>query len=339
MKSIYSTDEILSDHPYARPNQFGSQRLHGGYDEQGTYVSPRTMLRWPAIRAWQENLKAEGGALIDASTRILRAPHYPNLAQMKLLLQHGVTLPLWNSLTIIGAIEGRGRMLAAITAPDFQELVVEDIAETATAHLNKGLFLAHGLDEGGDGTGRIGAHDQMWYVVRDLALGENAHPIPTIPERAGRPGGDTSEMPQLPMPAEMLIKQLMHVLMIEIRAERGFAFNVALLRDPELFTDRHEKAEQAATIIDQIRQDESPHVAYLQLFISEFRRLHFKTPSGPVEGRRFLDPVWTKIVAWNADDVPRQQRKATREMVARLLHARPDGAALLAEFDGLADAE
>ncbi|HEY1753268.1 MAG TPA: hypothetical protein VGG29_18570, partial [Caulobacteraceae bacterium] len=114
MKLIYSTDEILADHPFARPNMFGSRRLHGGYDAAGTYVSPRTLGRWPAIHAWQDALKARGGELIDASTRLLSAPHYPNLAQMKLLLQHGVTQPLWNSLTTTGIIEGRGKMLATI---------------------------------------------------------------------------------------------------------------------------------------------------------------------------------------------------------------------------------
>jgi len=59
-----------------------------------------------------------------------------------MLLQHGVTLPLWNSLTTTGIIEGRGRMLTGITAPDFQALVEEDISETATAHLNRGIVLA-----------------------------------------------------------------------------------------------------------------------------------------------------------------------------------------------------
>ena len=88
--------------------------------------------------------------------------------------------------------------------------------------------------------GPIGAHDQMWFLARDLVLGENAHPIPAIPERSGRPGGEGRELPQVPMPHEMLIKQLMNILMIEIRAERSFAFNVALFRDPEVFQDRRE---------------------------------------------------------------------------------------------------
>jgi len=338
MKLIYSADEILADHPFARLNTFGARRLHGGYDANGVYHSPRTLNRWPAIEAWKASFLAKGGELIDASTRLLTAPHYPNLAQMKLLLAAGVTLPLWNNLTTTGIIEGRGKMLAQITAPDFQPLVQDDISETATAHLNKGLFVAHGLDEGGDGVSPVGAHDQMWFVARDLVLGENAHPIPEIPERAGRPGAEGREMPQIPAPHEMLIKQLMNVLMIEIRAERAFAFNAALFRDPEAFADRRADADKAAVIIDQIRKDEGSHVAYLQLFISELRGFHFKTEGGPVLGATFIDPLWAKIVAWNADDVPRQAQASARELVGACLAKRPDGARLLEKFDALGDA-
>jgi hypothetical protein len=339
MQLRYASEEILADHHYARPNMFGSRRLHGGYDAEGIYRSPRTLTRWPAIEAWRAAFLKKGGELVDVSTRILSAPHYPNMAQMKLLLANGVTLPLWNNLTTTGIIEGRGRMLATIVAPDFQPLVEEDISETATAHLNNGLFVAHGLDEGGDGTDAIGAHDRMWYVARDLVLGENAHPIPVIPERGGRTGADEREMPQVPAPYEALIKQLMDILLIEIRAERGFAFNIALMRDPEAFADRREAADQAAAIVDQIRQDEASHVAYLQQFVSEIRAMHFKTRDGVVEGKSFIDPVWARIVAWNADNVPRAGARATRELVERCLKPRPDGAALLAKFDALADEE
>ncbi len=339
MQLRYSSEEILADHVYVRPNLFGKKRLHGGYDAEGVYRSPRTAGRWPAIEAWKENLLARGGELVDVSTRILSAPHYPNLAQMKLLLANGVTLPLWNNLTTTGIIEGRGRMLATIQAPDFQPLVEDDISETATAHLNKGLFVAHGLDEGGDGSGKIGAHDEMWYVVRDLVLGANAHPIPVIPERGGRPGGDTREMPQIPPPHEALIKQLMNILLIEIRAERSFAFNIALMRDPEAFPARRAEAEQAAAIVDQIRQDEASHVAYLQLFVSELRGFHFKTANGAVQGKSFIDPVWSRVVAWNADNVPTAGARATRELIDRFCRAKPDGAALVERFDALADEE
>jgi len=337
MQLRYSSEEILADPPFARPNLFEGRRLHGGYDEAGRYVSPRTLNRWPAIRAWRTALEAGGGELIDASTQILRSPHYPNLAQMKVLLSYGVTLPLWNSLTTTGIIEGRGRMLAAIPAPDIQALVEEDIAETTTAHLGLGLFVAHGLDEGGDGTGQIGAHDRMWYLARDLVLGAHAHPVPEIPERAGRPGAEGREMPELPAACEMLVKQLMNVLMIEIRAERAFIFNAELMRDPEAFPGRGQAAERAAVIIDQIRQDEASHVAYLQLFISELRSFHFKTVQGLRQGKTFIDPVWRRIVDWNADDVPRLQRQATRELIGRCLATRPDGAAVMRRIDELED--
>jgi len=337
MQLRYSSEEILADHPYVRPNLFGKRQLHGGYGADGVYHSPRTFKRWPAIQAWRANFLKKGGELIDASTRILHAPHYPGLAQMKLLLANGITLPLWNNLTTTGIIEGRGRMLATIEAPDFQPLVTEDISEMATAHLNRGLFVAHGLDEGGDGTNRIGAHDQMWYLARDLVLGANAHPMPEIPERGGRPGGDGREMPQIPAGHEALIKQLMNVLLIEIRAERGFEFNVNLMRDPEAFTDRRADATRAADIVDQIRQDEASHVAYLQLFVSELRPLHFKTADGVVEGKTFIDPVWAKIVAYGADEVPVMQRKVTRELIEACVKGKPSGAALMAQFDALGD--
>lgn len=335
MKLIYSRDEILADGPYARPNSYGTRRLHGGFDATGSYVSPRTLGRWPAIRAWREQLLAEGGELIDASTQVLRAPHYPSPAQMKLLLQHDITLPLWNSLTTIGIIEGRGRMLTAVTAPDFQSMIDGDISGTATAHLNKGLLLAHGLDEGGDGTYGIGAHDAMWFLVRDLVFGENLHPIPETPAREMRPGSDLREMPALPPEAEGLIKLLMNVLMVEIRAERGFAFNLALLRDVELFTDRRDKAELAASIVTQIQQDEAPHVAYLQLLISEIRHFQFKSPDGTIEGRALIDPIWAKVSAWHANQVPFMQRQATHELVKGCLAHRQDGPSLMKTFDAL----
>ena len=337
MQLRYTSREILAEHPYARSNMFDGSKLHGGYDESGKYISPRTLHRWPAINAWRQAFIDRGGELIDASTRILKAEHYPNHAQMKFLLDHGVTLPLWNSLTTTGIIEGRGKMLAAIQAPDFQALIEDDISETATAHLNKGLFVAHGLDEGGAEGSDIGAHDKMWYVARDLVLGKNAHPIPAIAERAGRTGATEREMPLLPEVHEGLIKQLMNLLMIEIRAERGFIFNAGIMRDKSLFTDRRERAEQAATIIDQIRQDEASHVAYLQLFISELRSFGFKTENGRVEGKDIVDPVWAKVVEWNANDVPRTQQRNQRALIVECLSELDDGEALVRSFDALGD--
>ena len=40
MQLRYSADEILADPPFARLNQFGEKRLHGGYDERGLRSGP-----------------------------------------------------------------------------------------------------------------------------------------------------------------------------------------------------------------------------------------------------------------------------------------------------------
>ena len=60
MQLRYTSEEILADHPYARPNLFGERRLHGGYDADGVYRSPRTAVRWPAIKAWTNAPGARG---------------------------------------------------------------------------------------------------------------------------------------------------------------------------------------------------------------------------------------------------------------------------------------
>jgi hypothetical protein len=141
-KLRYSAEELLADHPYAKPHVEAGYKLHGGFDSAGHYVSPRTLNRWPAIRAWSEALKARGGELIDSSQQLMVRGHFPTEAQQKLLLEQGLGETLWDSLTVTGVIEARGRRLATAEAPDFQSIIVEDISDTATGHLNKGLLKA-----------------------------------------------------------------------------------------------------------------------------------------------------------------------------------------------------
>ena len=47
----YTRDEIMADHDYAQPQIEAGYRLHGGFDASGNYVSPRTLNRWPAVKA------------------------------------------------------------------------------------------------------------------------------------------------------------------------------------------------------------------------------------------------------------------------------------------------
>jgi hypothetical protein len=310
----YAREALIATHPGLAPHEAVGYRLHGGLDAKGAYVSPRVLNRWPAVAAWNAQLEARGWSLIDATTRLLRLPAYPNAAQERLLLGEGLSQLLWNSLTVTGVIEARGKQLALFDAPDFQQIVVEDIGETALGHLHKGLFEAHGWDEGGGDprTPELGAHDAMWFAVRDLVFGKDAYPLPEVPESISRPEGANREMPQLPAGFEALVKLLMNVLLIEVRAESFFAFCCEVFRDPANFADRRAEAEQAARMVERIRQDEQVHVAYLQTALSELRSYTLKAEGGgKVAGAQVFDPVWADMVDWHG----RRERELSRERV------------------------
>lgn len=332
-KLTYTTDEILAEHPYAKPHVEADYTLHGGFDAQGNYISPRTLHRWPAIRAWEEALRARGQEVIDTSQQLMTKGSYPNVAQQGFLLDLGLGQTLWDSLSVTGVVEARGKVLATAEAPDFQSIVKEDISRTATAHLNKGLFRAHGLDEGGDGV--KGGHDAMWFAVRDMLFGKHAYPHAEVPASLGRP--DTGRlMPQIPPEFERCILMLMNVLMIEVRAENFFNFCTAVMRDPANFRDRRDVALHAAELVDRIRQDEASHVGYLSVVISELRSFTFRTADGTTaRGSDFIDPVWRGMVEWHAVTQVDWDREQARKAFEDMFRARPDGEILLRRFESL----
>ncbi|HSV02753.1 MAG TPA: hypothetical protein VLI41_06060 [Phenylobacterium sp.] len=342
-KLRYTRDELIASHDFARPHEAAGYRLHGGFDADGAYVSPRVRNRWPAVEAWSAALEARGWPLLDATTSLLELPAYPNVEQERLLLGAGFGQFLWNSLTVTGVIEARGKQLALFEAPDMQQIVVDDVADAALGHLGKGLFEAHGWDEGGGDarTPELGAHDQMWFAVRDTVFGKDAYPLPEVPENISRPEAAGRELADLPPGFEALIKMLMNVLLIEVRAESFFAFCCAVFRDPANFTDRRAAAEQAAQIVERIRQDEQSHVAYLRVALSELRSFTLKTVSGGRKpGAEILDPLWTQMVEWHGRRERELARERTRAEIARQVSARlgeARGRAFLSEFDALGE--
>lgn len=332
---VYTREEILADHAYAKPHVEAGYRLHGGFDADGIYISPRTRHRWPAIRAWSEALTSRGHTLIDSSQELMVRGSFPTVAQQKFLLDLGLGQSLWNSLTVTGVIEARGLALADAEAPDFQSIVVGDISATATGHLNKGLLRAHGLDEGGDSERGEGGHDAMWFAVRDMLFGRNAYSLPEIPQSLARPELGRL-MPQIAKAYEDWILLLMNVLMIEVRAENFFRFCTDVMRDPETFRDRRDMAELAAALVGRIRQDEAPHVGYLTAVVSELRSLNFRTADGEtIKGAEMIDPVWRGMVHWHAvtnADFAHQQAHAA--LTAALI-AQDNGRDLVQRFDRL----
>jgi len=332
---VYSEDELLREHDYAAPHVAAGFRLHGGFDAGGRYLSPRTLVRAPAVRAWQDRLRDEGHALLPADPSLLRAGPYPSFEQTRCLLRHGIDQGLWNSLTITGIIEARGRVLAAYRAPDFQPLVEEDLSARALGHLNKGLLRAHGADEGGEPERGIGGHDAMWFAIRDLVLGKDRHPIPDVPPRIAREDEAERLEPRLPLAHEQMITLLMNVLMIEVRAETVFALTERLLRDPSLFPTRRAEAEEAVILVNRIRQDEEIHVEYLRTVLSELRALTFRSAGGRFSGAEVIDPMWRVLVHWHAVENPRRAHAEQQTLVRRRILAHPGGESILREFEAL----
>jgi len=335
VRLTYTREELLANHNFARPHIEAEYRLHGGFDESGKYISPRTLHRWPAIRAWSGALRARGHDLVNSSQQLLTREHYPNLPQQNLLLQLGLGQSLWDSLSVTGVIEARGRRLAENPAPEFPDITVDDISQTATGHLNKGLLIAHGLDEGGDPSRAEGGHDKMWFAVRDMLFGKHAYPHAIVPESLARPEMGRL-MPQIPAEYENWILLLMNVLMIEIRAEKFFSFCTAVMRDAGNFQDRRHVAMHAAELVDRIRQDEAPHVGYLAVVVSELRTFTFTTmDGGRAKGADFIDPIWRGLVQWHAATNHDFQREQTRTDLHRILGAESNAADLIRRFDDL----
>ncbi|HEY5288514.1 MAG TPA: hypothetical protein VIJ59_00645 [Caulobacteraceae bacterium] len=337
----FTRDELMRSHAYARPHVEAGYRLHGGFTPEGAYVSPRTLVRWPAVRAWAAALEAKGWPIIDASAALIERPGFPNFDQQKLLIGEGLGQTFWDSLTVTGIIEARGQGLCSYAAPDLARLIVDDVTQTATGHLGKGLLYAHGADEGGDPAAPgEGAHDAMWFAARDLAFGKGAWPLASAPDSIAREA-QGREMPLLPEACEQFIKFMMNVLMIEVRAESFFDLCQRVFRDPALFAERRKGADLAAELVERIRTDEAIHVAYLRVLISEMRDFTWKTvDGGTARGAEILDPVWERMVEWHGRtqrDLAAERSRAQLE--TRLIAERGPSAAgrLLERLDALGD--
>ena len=97
-------------------------------------------------------------------------------------------------------------------------------------------------------------------------------------------------MPELPAEIEGLISLLANLLIIEFRAELGFAEAQQILRSPDVFVDQLAEAELVAEIIERIPTDELIHVRSLCVYLGELRSVTFRTTDGAtVSGRDCWD--------------------------------------------------
>jgi len=322
MRTRYSREEILADHPYERPLVLDGVPCHGGF-VAGHYVSPRTCWRAPAIEAWQARLPA--GELeavlgaIDASV----PPHFPSAAQTRLLVRHGVTVPLVRLLSLIAIVEGfGGDVLRLVALPPLGERVLDDVDGTALAHLGP-LFEAHARDEAG--------HRRMWELARDIAL--DRPPVPKdLAPALGTPATPRL-FPEIAADLEALVLRMLGVLVIEVFAIAAFRWAKEVLGDATLFR-RHD---EARTLFGYIQQDESPHVGYLATALAELRCRRLAGIAGaPVAGRDVVDRARDMIVAFQAGPRHRANVEFRTQVVERCLADHPGGPSLLAEFRALA---
>ena len=307
-------------------------RCHGGFDDDGAYVSPRTANRVPAIAAWQAKHRRDFG------TELLDLPldtwpeHYPNVAQARYLIE-GRPEPIISTLTRIGTVEGFGAMIRHSPLPDLQRMVVEDTGHRPGPPRG-GLFEAHARDEAGFED--EGGHEQMWFAARDVAF-EN--PVTEdqralMLERMGiAPPGSGGQVDLAALRAagarqpllarrhrlrpRALITRMIRLLLIEISAFHTFAWAEELLADPDLVAGDGE----GARLVSYIRADETPHVDYLRTALSEMRDRTIVGEGGRRHaGGDLVGRIWDRALAQSLGP---NRRRCSRRPGARC--ATPSG--------------
>ncbi|HET6954357.1 MAG TPA: hypothetical protein VFI47_28590 [Acidimicrobiales bacterium] len=338
----YTAAELLADHPVAEPLIAGGRVCHGGFRDDGAYVSPRTLHRVPAIDAWQANHRAQFGTDILDTPLDTWPGQFPNVDQARFLVRSGVPEPLIASLTRIGTVEGLGANIRHLHPGDLQRHFVEDIGGTAIAHLGKGLFEAHGRDEAG--WEEEAGHKDMWFAARDLAFaGRTAEvDIDAMLARMGFGQAGPGQVPPRVLPddidanLELIAGLMVRVLLIEIQAFHTFAWAEAWLSDRDLVAGDG----AAATLVSHIRADESPHVGYLRTALTEMRDRTWIGASGRrYAGTAMVGALWDRALAQSLGENRAATRAALLREVEHWCRQRPDGDDVLAGFHSLATPE
>jgi len=340
----FTETELLADADITEPLIAGGVRCHGGFDDEGDYVSPRTKYRVPGIVAWQEKHVAEFSKPVIDIPLETWPENYPNVAQAEHLIRSGVPEPLIGTLTRIGTVEGFGANIRFLQPGNMQKHFEESIQGTAVDHLGKGLFEAHGRDEAG--WEKEAGHKDMWFAARDIAF-ENPTAkidIDGMLQRMGfgqnAGGGGPVQMPPRLLPddidpnLEAIAGLMTRVLMIEIQAFHTFKWAEKWLSDSTLVAGDGE----AAKLVSYIRGDETPHVGYLKTGLTEMRDRTWIGSSGKkYKGEEMFRLIWDRALDNSLGAGRDLNRQAVLNEVEHWCGQKANGDSILEGFHAIAD--
>jgi hypothetical protein len=345
LQLTWSEQELLATDDVEQPLIAGGVRCHGGYTDDGAYVSPRTKHRVPAIDAWQQSHReAFGSEILTAPLELWPEP-FPNVAQSKYLLRQGVREPTITSLTRIGTVEGFGGMIRYAHPGELQRHFDESIDGTALQHLDRGLFEAHARDEAG--WEDEGGHDQMWFAARDIAfespvtedetgtmlqrMGISA-PGSLTPEQMRKNAEAVRKFPDLDLTLEMMVRRMISLMFIEVSAFHTFAWAETVLSDTDLVAGEG----RAAELVRCIRADETPHVDYLRTALTEMRDRTFVGESGrKVPGTEVIGTIWDSALELSLGANRENARKTMLAEIELALDGNPRRTDILDGFHAL----
>lgn len=341
LQTEFTEQELLLDAAVREPlyarHSGGEVRCHGGFDEDGQYVSPRMRFRGPGIVAWQEKHREEFGTEpMDIPLETWPA-HFPTVEQARYLIDNDVIEPLSATLTRIGTVEGFGANIRLLQPGDMQKHFEESIKGTAIDHLGRGLFEAHGRDEAG--WEKEAGHKDMWFAARDVAFDNRKVDIDidAMLARMGFGGGPGQELQRvlpddIDVNLEVISSLMTRVLFIEISAFHTFKWAEAWLSDDTRVAGEG----KAAELVSYIRADETPHVGYLKTALTEMRDRTWVGASGAkYKGTEMIDLIWEKALHQSLVGNRKQSLTAIMGEVEHWVNTRPNGGDIMEGFRAL----
>ena len=185
----------------------------------------------------------------------------------------------------------------------------------------------------------------MWFIARDLAVPD---PGPTVdidqmlerlglgPNAAGGRGSTRLLPDDIDPNLEFMVSLMVRILLIEVAAFHTFTWAEHWLGDATLVAGDG----AAADIVRHIRADETPHVGYLAVALTEMRdRTWIGTSGKKYRGDAMLSRIWDVLLDQSVGSGRVQTTTAIANEVAFWCGQHPQGKDVLEGYQALATPE